>query len=812
MKAYEKLGAFYLGKYFDMASQQLKDDLVLYDSKDLNTHAVIIGMTGSGKTGLGISLLEEALIDNIPVIAIDPKGDLPNLLLSFPQLQPGDFRPWINEQDALNAGLTPDQFAAKQADLWRKGLASWDQDPERIARLKANADFAVYTPGSNAGQPVSVLRNFAPPTADIMAEKDLLRDRIQSTVTALLSLLGIEADPITSREHILLSNIIESSWAAGKALDLAGMIHAIQSPPFERIGIMDLEAFYPPKDRFQLAMRLNNLLAAPGFEAWLEGEPLNINRMLYTDQGRPRASIFCISHLSDAERMFFVTVLLNEILAWMRTQQGTTSLRAILYMDEIFGYFPPVKNPPSKAPLLTLLKQARAFGLGVVLSTQNPVDLDYKGLSNAGTWFIGRLQTDRDKARVLEGLEGAAAGTGFDRGRMEEVLAGLGQRVFLLNNVHENAPVTFQTRWALSYLRGPMTREQIKILTADRKATPAPAAVAASAAAQAAPSQQAAPPAPSVSKPPMIPPGIKSFFLPASGAGQGLEYFPALAGWIDVHYSSTKDKVSVSETVALAAMFEKGPVVMDWDAAEVLNLDPADLETEPLMGPSFAELPAAAKNTKAYTKWNQDLMRWVRQNRPLRVYRCARFKLSSDPRETQADFMARLAQAAREGRDLQVEKLRRKYSSKFDTLNNRLMRTEQTVMREKEQSQSSKIQSAISFGTAILGAFMGRKAFSVGSAGRFGTAMRSASRIRKESMDVNRAQETFEATKLKLEELDQRLQEDIEGIEADFVPDEESIQEVLVKPKSSDMTLEFFGLVWLPYRRDARGQLSPDWT
>ena len=433
MKAYEKLGAFYLGKYFDMASQQLKDDLVLYDSKDLNTHAVIIGMTGSGKTGLGISLIEEALIDNIPVIAIDPKGDLPNLLLSFPQLQPGDFRPWINEQDALNAGLTPEQFAAKQADLWRKGLASWDQEPDRITRLRANTDFAVYTPGSNAGQPVSVLRNFAPPTADIMAEKDLLRDRIQSTVTALLALLGIEADPITSREHILLSNIIESSWAAGKALDLAGMIRAIQSPPFERIGIMDLEAFYPPKDRFQLAMRLNNLLAAPGFEAWLEGEPLNISRMLYTDQGRPRASIFSISHLSDAERMFFVSVLLNEILAWMRTQQGTTSLRAILYMDEIFGYFPPVKNPPSKAPLLTLLKQARAFGLGVVLSTQNPVDLDYKGLSNTGTWFIGRLQTDRDKSRVLEGLEGAAAGTGFDRGRMEEILAGLGQRLSLIH-------------------------------------------------------------------------------------------------------------------------------------------------------------------------------------------------------------------------------------------------------------------------------------------------------------------------------------------------------------------------------------------
>ena len=803
MKAYEKLGAFYLGKLYDMPSQQLRDDIVLYDSKDLNTHAVIIGMTGSGKTGLGIALLEEALIDNIPVIAIDPKGDLPNLLLNFPKLQPDDFRPWINEQDALNAGLTPDQFAAKQATLWRNGLAQWDQDPERMARLKAAADLTVYTPGSSAGLPVSVLRNFAPPSDSIMEEKDLLRERIQSTVTALLALLGIEADPITSREHILVSNIIESTWATGTGLDLAAMIRAIQSPPFERIGIMDLESFYPSKDRFKLAMRLNNLLAAPGFEAWLEGEPININRMLYTEAGKPRASIFTISHLSDSERMFFVSVLLNEILAWMRSQSGTTSLRAILYMDEIFGYFPPVKNPPSKAPLLTLLKQARAFGLGVVLSTQNPVDLDYKGLSNTGTWFIGRLQTERDKQRVMEGLEGAAAGTGFDRAGMEETLAGLRKRVFLLNNVHETAPVTFQTRWAMSYLRGPLTREHIRTLMADRKdQVPAPGT---------APLTSAVQTAQAVNKPPVMPPGIDVYYLPASGAGQGLEYFPALAGWIDVHYSSTTYKVSASHKLALAVMLAEGPVALDWDMAQEITLDPADLETEPLTGPCFADLPAVAKNAKKYAEWNKDFLRWVRQNRPMLIYRSKRFNLSSNPQETKGEFLAGLAQAAREKRDLEVEQLRRRYSSKFNTLNNRLMRAEQAMMREKEQSQSSKIQTAISFGTAILGAFLGRKAVSASSAGRFGTAMRSASRVRKESMDVHRAQDTLEATKLGLAELDQRLQEDIERIEATFDPDSETIQEILVKPKSSDMTLEFFGLVWMPYRRDARGQLAPDW-
>jgi hypothetical protein len=466
MSAYEKLGVFYLGRTFDVDSGRLQEDLLLYDSKDLTTHAVIIGMTGSGKTGLALGLLEEALIDNIPIIAIDPKGDLPNLLLTFPDLAAEQFLPWVDEQEAAAAGLSRQQFAARQSDLWRRGLADWGQGSERIARLRAAAEFAVYTPGSRAGRPVNALGSFAPPSAAIAADPDLLRERVQSTATAMLALVGIDADPLASREHILTANILSAAWSQAKALDLAGLVRAVQDPPMARVGVMDLESFFPAKERFQLAMRFNNLLAAPGFEAWLEGEPLDIGRLLFTAEGKPRASIFTLSHLGDAERMFFVSKLLTEVLAWVRTQSGTSSLRAILYMDEIFGYFPPVRNPPSKQPLLTLLKQARAFGLGVVLSTQNPVDLDYKGLANTGTWFIGRLQTEGDKERVMAGLEGAAAGKHFDRGRMERTLAGLGQRVFLLNNVHENAPAIFQTRWTLSYLRGPMTRENIKRLTA----------------------------------------------------------------------------------------------------------------------------------------------------------------------------------------------------------------------------------------------------------------------------------------------------------------------------------------------------------
>src|ERR1041385_2859370 len=465
--SFEKLGVFYLGK------TKSDNGLLLYDSKDLVTHAVCVGMTGSGKTGLCINLLEEAAIDGIPAIIIDPKGDLCNLLLTFPNLAPEDFAPWVEE------GVD----AAQQAQLWKDGLAQWGEDGERIKRLKDAADFRIYTPGSNAGLPVSILKSFVAPPETIRQDNEALAERINTTVTSLLALIGIDADPVRSREHILLSNILNHEWSAGKDLDIANLIQKVQTPPITKVGVMELDSYFPADARFELAMSLNHLLASPSFASWMEGESLDIPKFLHTESGKPRHSIFSIAHLSDAERMFFVSLLLNQVLGWMRTQSGTSSLRAILYMDEIFGYFPPVANPPSKLPLMTLLKQARAFGLGVVLATQNPVDLDYKGLANAGTWFIGRLQTERDKARMLEGLEGIATSTGqkFDKQQMEQLLAGLDNRIFLMNNVHEDAPELFETRWAMSYLRGPLTRAQIKLLMDPVKGTaasPAPVAVA----------------------------------------------------------------------------------------------------------------------------------------------------------------------------------------------------------------------------------------------------------------------------------------------------------------------------------------------
>jgi len=449
MQSYEKLGAFYIGRPYDLEAGRPGEGLVLYDSKDLVTHAVCVGMTGSGKTGLGIGLLEEAAIDGIPSLVIDPKGDMGNLLLTFPELGAEQFRPWINEDDARRKDLTADEHAAAQAELWRRGLASWGQDGERIRRLRAAADFTIYTPGSEAGQPISIVSSFAAPSAALIGDGDLYRERIATTATSLLSLLGVDADPIRSREHILLSTLLDHRWKQGRDADLGGLIQAIQSPPMQRVGVLELDSFYPAKDRFELAMRLNNLLAAPGFQIWMKGQPLDVGALLHTESGKPRVAVVSIAHLSEAERMFFVSLLLNETVGWMRSRPGTTSLRAVLYMDEIFGFMPPVAEPPSKKPLLTLLKQARAYGLGVVLATQNPVDLDYKGLSNTGTWFLGRLQTERDKARVMDGLEGLG-GDGLDRGELERILSGLGKRVFLLHNVHDKGPVIFETRWAMS--------------------------------------------------------------------------------------------------------------------------------------------------------------------------------------------------------------------------------------------------------------------------------------------------------------------------------------------------------------------------
>jgi hypothetical protein len=803
---FEKLGVFYLGRPYDLGGKKTGDGLLLYDSRDLVTHAVCVGMTGSGKTGLCLALLEEAALDGIPALVIDPKGDLGNLLLTFPELRASDFRPWINEDDARRKGVSPDAFAESQAETWTKGLAAWGEDGARIRRLREAADFAIYTPGSNAGLPVSILKSFAAPPGAVREDAEALGERIGTTVTSLLGLVGVEADPVKSREHILVSTILRAAWAEGRDLDLAGLIQQIQTPPVKRVGVLDVEAFFPSKDRFALAMMLNNLLASPGFAAWMEGEPLDVQSLLYTREGKPRVSIFSIAHLGDAERMFFVSLLLNQTVGWLRNQSGTTSLRALVYMDEIFGYFPPVANPPSKQPLLTLLKQARAFGVGVVLATQNPVDLDYKGLSNAGTWFIGRLQTERDKARVLDGLEGAAAGAAgrFDRGKMEETIAGLGSRIFLMHNVHEDAPVVFETRWAMSYLRGPLTRDQIKTLMDGRRR-----GTAAAKPARAAPVSGSATPG---AARPVLSPDIPQHFLPVRGAGAGaLVYQPILLGAAQVRFTDARRGIEVAQDGVFLTPITDAAIAVDWEQAREATVALGDLETEPAAGAEFAELPGSAGQKKSFEGWSRNFAGWLFRTRRLELHVSPDLKLVSRPDESEAEFRARIQHAGREGRDEAVEALRKKYAPKVAVLQEKIRRAQQAVERESGQATQQGLQVAISLGATVLGALLGRKAVSATTLGRATTAARGAGRTMKEAQDVSRARETVQSLQQALADLEAELKTETEAVAAKTDPGRAPLETFALKPTKQNIAVRLVTLAWAPHRRESHGALVPAW-
>ena len=815
---YEKLGAFYLGREYDLGKKELRDELLLYDSKDLVTHGVVLGMTGSGKTGLSLAILEEAAIDGIPAIIIDPKGDIANLMLTFPGFEGSSFRPWINEDDAHKKGMDPDDFAQAQADLWKGGLEEWGQTGERVQRFRDSVDINVFTPGSGAGLPVSILSSLDAPPFEIVDDAELFGDRIESTVSSLLTLLDIDADPIQSREHILLSNIFAHYWAAEEGVTLEKLIIAIQEPPFDKVGVLGLETFYPDKKRAELAMKMNNLLAAPGFRAWLRGDPLDIDQMMHGPDGRPRISIFSIAHLNDTERMFFVSLLLNQMLSWMRSQSGTSSLRAMLYMDEIYGYLPPTQNPPSKKPMLTMLKQARAFGLGVLLATQNPVDLDYKALSNMGTWFLGRLQTERDKMRVLDGLEGAAStqGSSFDRAEMEQTLAGLGSRVFLMNNVHEDAPVTFHVRWVMSYLRGPLTRRQIKTLMDPKKAARKRSALAAPAGSirtdePATPQTpaEATQPASDLSKPPTISAKIPQVFLPIVDVDDApLVYRPAIIRSAVVHINDSKTDIVGKTTVTDIVPFGARDEEVDWERAIKHRGAVRNLPRSYDQPCQFTELPGFAIEEKNYDEWGDDHVDHLyRTAGGIKVFHMESLDAYSKPGESEADFRVRLGDAARERRDELVEKLREKYGKLIARAEKKLGTAMDKLEEQKAQASSATTNTAVNIGTSILGALFGRKRMS--TAVRSGSS--SASRAMKERRDVKNAERAVEDIQLDLDELEQELREQIDAARKSINPMTEPLETEGVKVLKRDIDLKLCGLCWLPYYRSSEFQHDAAW-
>ena len=784
---YEKLGSFYLGRAVDPASQKDTASLVLYDSRDLTTHAVCVGMTGSGKTGLCLALLEEAAIDGIPALVIDPKGDLGDLLLTFPKLQPADFLPWIDQGEAARKNQTPEAYAAATADTWRKGLADWQQDGERIARFVNAVDANIYTPGSTAGRPLAVLRSFGPPDSSLLNDAGAFKDRIAATVSGLLGLAGIHSDPASGREHILLSSILDRAWRDGQTFDLAGLIQAVQKPAFDKMGVFDLETFYPAKERLGLAMALNNLLAAPGFSTWLSGEPLDMQSLLFTAEGKPRLTIVSIAHLNDAERMFVVTLLFNEMVSWMRRQSGTSSLRAILYMDEIFGYFPPSALPPSKLPLLTLMKQARAFGVGVVLATQNPVDIDYKGLGNAGTWFIGRLQTERDKARVIEGLLSSGAG-GIDKSQLDTLLGALTNRVFLMRNVHENEPVLLRSRWALSYLKGPLTLQEISRLMQGRPST-----------ATAAPVTPTAPRSTtsSTSSKPMVPAGIAEQYLRPTQSST-VTYSPYVLGTVKLHFIDAASNTDTWQSLSYVAALAEDGSAPEWPEQASADLQQR-LDRTPAAGATFAELPAPLLNAANYAAWTKQLSGFVYEHGALEILQCSALKCASKPGMSESEFRSQLAQGLRERRDNAVEQLRKKYAPRVDALTQRMQRAEQAAERQRSQLSQQKIQTVISVGTTLLGAFLGRKALSSTTLSRAGSAIRSAGRISNESSDVASADADRAALQKQLETLEAELQQEIARVQGELDPAAIRLDKITVKPRKSDISVQGLAILWVPH-------------
>jgi hypothetical protein len=829
---------FYLGRIFDPKTGKATANPLQYDPADLTTHAVVTGMTGSGKTGLCVALLEEAALQGIPAIIIDPKGDLTNLLLHFPNLLPQDFQPWIDPEMERRTGKSMEDIAAEAASSWRTGLKEWGIGPDRIQLLQEMVKFAIYTPGSDSGIPVSVLSSLAAPKIDWESNREVLRERITSTVTALLGLVGMnDLDPIRSREHILLSNIFEAHWSEGRDIDLTELILQTQTPPFDKLGAFPVDTFFPPKDRMELAMVLNNILAAPAFETWREGDSLDIQSLLFTPEGQPRHSIFYLAHLSDGERMFFVTLLLSAVETWMRTQTGSTSLRALLYMDEIYGYLPPTAVPPSKGPLLRMLKQARAFGLGLLLATQNPVDIDYKALSNTGTWLIGKLQTERDKNRLLDGLESAAGG--IPRAAMDKLISSLGKRVFVLHNVHEKMPVLIQTRWAMNFLAGPMTRTQIPALNqlvGAGESAPVPAPVSRKAStpkpsveafqpipvssslsevevAQPAPSRQSSvvnrQSDGSLTKP-TLPAGIREYFLPqnyslpeafqsvkkpmpSQAMIQGVMYRPTLLAAAQVRLLDRKYGVDSEVTkAALVDVLDRRGVVR-WDDFPYAGPSLDKVENMPVAGARFSSMESPLNDSKMITALQKDFSDWLFRNTEVTARANARLKVFGGPDVSQAEFMKACSDAAREGRDAELEKKASAIDKKIKSVEDKLIKEERELRQDQEDLRNRNIETGLS-GVETVASFLG-----LGRKKSLSTSVSKYRMAQNAKEDVQESEDAITQYKRELADL-QRQREEIESVVNDswgsVVND---ISEVSIKPKKTDIYVNLFGVAWKPY-------------
>ena len=761
---YEKMGLFYLGK------ESENDALALYKSKDLTTHAMLIGMTGSGKTGLGIGLIEEAALDNIPSIIIDPKGDMGNLTLAFPHLSEEEFKPWVD------SSKDPKEVAL----MWENGLKSSLQDKERVKKFAA-VEKTIYTPGSSAGIGVNILGSFEAPPQEVLEDSDTLSSLINATVSSLLALISIEADPINSKEHLLLSNIFHHCYSQEISLSLEDIIGYIASPPFDKIGVMSLKTFYKQADRMKLAMALNGIISSVSFSAWLEGEKLDIQNMLYDDEGRAKIAIFSIAHLNDSQRMFFVTILLNAYINWMRKQSGSSSLKNILYMDEIFGFFPPSKNPPSKEPMLLLLKQARAFGSGIILSTQNPVDLDYKGLSNIGTWFVGKLQTKQDISKVVDPL---SAKSDLSKKEIQHRLATLKGRHFFMKNVHSDKTIEFSTRWVLSYLKGPMTKNDIKILMQDKKTKHEEI--------KEIKTRQKTSGQEQVQKQ-ILSEDIQEYFLDTNINAQ-TPFYPSLYASINLRFYNQKRVIDVNKTINFKLELDETETTLEWENA--YEEDVQHFTNKPTNHVKYAKLPDIITEAKSLKTFQKSLSNHLYTTKKLELFACKALKLESKLHQNRRDFVVIVDNRLKELRDKELQKVENKFRTKVDRLEDKLSRLEMKLQKEEADVSSKTTDTFVDIGLAVMGAIFGTKTLSSTTVRRSASAFKKGKSVFKERKDVDNVTAMLERTNTEIGELGNKFQEEIQKIEEAIDIQNYEITSFFITPRRSDIIIKDIALLW----------------
>lgn len=771
---FEKLGLFYLGEILDQKTKERTQQPLLYKSSNLTTHAVIVGMTGSGKTGLGIGMIEEAALDRIPVLAIDPKGDLPNLALTFPELQASDFEPWVDPATAQQKGMSVTEFAEHEAATWEQGLASSGQSGDRIKTFR-QTPVTVYTPGSTAGIPISIVHSLSAPDDFDAMDEELLVEKAGGTVDSILTLLGKDPSPF-SQEHVLLSTIILNQWRDRVDTDLAQLISLVQRPPITQIGALDLETFYPERDRQKLALQLNTIIAAPTFQNWLIGAPLDIDSLLFDADGNPKIAVISLNHLNEREQHFFVTLLLTEFNAWTRSQAGTGSLRAMLYMDEIFGFLPPVAEPAPKKPLLSLLKQARAFGIGLTLCTQNPVDLDYKALGNAGTWFIGRLQTERDRNRLLQGL---STGGATDPQNLMTQIAGLGKREFLLHSVNADNPELFYTRWAMSYLAGPLTLDQIRALPQASEAVE-----------NFATSLPRTSPLNRTALPPVVPPEIPQAFYGTSGI-----YQPHLLAQAEVHYSSKTYGIEQTERISRVVPITGDSFPDSWSASEDFPLLAGDLAVTPEQNAEYGVLPPTPKATTALRQWEQAFKRWLQGDGALKIWRHPALKLTGRVNESERAFSARVDVALHELRDERRQRIENKFAARFRTLERRLLTERQAIEKQEGTQKQQQLDTYITLGTTLLSSFLtGNKPTS----SSLSTAMRKVTGQATRRQNVEAAEEKLAHTEQEFAALQEQVDTEIQALTIELEDlRNQPLDSIAIRPLASSINLTFLGILWL---------------